>query len=116
MVAIRCALPALVFLFATSSYADDAVPKGALPRIVVPSLVQLELRIDPGQPRFSGMARIEAEVTQPTQTIWMHGRDLTITKAEVILSGGKRIAMSAQNVDVSGVLRLTTAEELAAGT
>ena len=94
-------------------YAQD-VPTGPLPRTVVPSLVKLELRLDPTKPRFSGSTRIEAKVATATDIIWMHGRDLTISKATALV-GGRSIPLTAQNADVSGVLKLTAAEKIPAG-
>ena len=90
------------------------VPTGPLPRNVVPSLVQLQLKVDPQQARFSGSTRIEVTIAKPTRVIWMHGRNLAIGKAELV-AGGKRIALAAEEVDVSGVLKLTAAQEIPAG-
>ncbi|HVK52697.1 MAG TPA: M1 family metallopeptidase, partial [Pseudoxanthomonas sp.] len=101
---------------APSSASDGiSIPKGPLPRTVVPSLVQLELKLDPKQERFSGTTRIEADVAQPTRTVWMHGRDLDLKTLTAILPNGKRIPLSAESVDVSGVLKLTAAETIPAG-
>lgn len=97
------------------AHAADQVPKGPLPRTVVPSLVQLELKLDPKQQRFSGKTRIEANVAEATDTIWMHGRDLKIDKAEAVLADGKRIALKTENADVSGVLKLSAGEKIPAG-
>jgi alanyl aminopeptidase len=95
--------------------ADDAgVPKGPLPRTVVPSLVQLELKLDPKQAEFSGTTRIEARIAEATDVVWMHGRGLKISKAEAIV-GKKRIALTPTEADVSGVLKMTAAEKLPAG-
>ncbi|WP_242112977.1 M1 family metallopeptidase [Luteimonas aquatica] len=95
--------------------AADPVPTGPLPRTVVPTLVRLELKIDPRQERFSGTVRIEAEVKQATDTIWMHGRDLTIGKTEAVLADGTRVALRTQLADVSGVLKMRAARALPAG-
>lgn len=115
MRSIRPTLLASALLFATGlAHAADNVPKGPLPRTVVPSLVKLELKLDPKQARFTGNTRIEAKVAEATDTIWMHGRDLKISKAEVIV-GGKRIALTAESADVSGVLKLSAAEKIPAG-
>ena len=97
------------------AHADDSVPTGPLPRTVVPSLVTLELKFDPKQARFSGMTRIAAKVAEPTKVIWMHARDLTIAKAEAVLADGKRIALSASDEHVSGVLKLSAAQVIPAG-
>lgn len=116
MRSIRPTLLASALLFATglAHAADPDVPRGPLPRTVVPSLVKLELKLDPKQARFSGSTRIEAKVAEATDTIWMHGRDLKIGKAEAIV-GGKRIALAATDADVSGVLKLSAAEKIPAG-
>jgi cytosol alanyl aminopeptidase len=103
-----------VLLLGGAAYAADAVPKGQLPRTVVPSLVQLELRLDPAKPRFSGSTRIEAKVSVATDTIWMHGRNLDITKAQAIV-GSQRLPLTAQTVDVSGVLKLSASQPIPAG-
>jgi len=117
MRSIRPTLLASALLFATglAHAADATVPRGPLPRTVVPSLVKLELKLDPKQERFSGTTRIEAKVAEATDTIWMHGSDLKIAKAEAVVAGGKRIALTATDADVSGVLKLSAAEKIPAG-
>src|SRR5688572_31016361 len=94
---------------------DTGVPKGPLPRTVVPSLVQLELKLDPRQANFTGTTRIQARVAQATDIFWIHGRGLKIAKAEAVVAGGKRIALTPTEADVSGVLKMTAAEKIPAG-
>jgi alanyl aminopeptidase len=107
---------ALVAAAGLAHAADDTgVPKGPLSRNVVPSLVQLELKLDPKQANFTGTTRIQARVAQATDTIWMHGRGLKIAKAEAILKGGKRVALTPTEADVSGVLKMTAAQRIPAG-
>ncbi len=101
--------------FAAAASAADAVPTGPLPRTVVPSLVRLELKLDPEQETFSGRTSIQARVAEPTDVIWMHGRGLKIASAEASVAGGKKIALTATEADVSGVLKLQAAEEIPAG-
>ena len=120
MTLLRRSLLATALLAAGGAYAANAastseVPSGQLPRTVVPSLVQLELKLDPKQERFSGKTRIEAQVAEATDVIWMHGRGLKIGKAEAVLASGKRIALTAEQVHVSGVLKLSAAETIPAG-
>ncbi len=100
---------------ASAAVAVDAVPTGPLPCDVVPTLVHLELRLDPKQARFSGSTRIEATVAKATSTIWMHGRDLAIGKAAAVLADGTRIALSSASADASGVLKLTSTTPIPAG-
>ncbi|KGM56670.1 hypothetical protein N799_02860 [Lysobacter arseniciresistens ZS79] len=117
-VALALTAPAVAFAQApapTATTADAAIPTGQLPRTVVPSLVELELRLDPAQPRFSGATVIHADVAEPTDVVWMHGRDLDIRRAEAVLPDGRRVALDAEQVHVSGVLRLAAAQTLPAG-
>jgi len=113
---LRLSLLASALLVAAGmAHADDAVPTGPLPRNVVPSLVSLELKLDPRQERFSGTTRIEATVVEPTSVIWMHARDLKISKAEALLVDGRRVALSPSDEHVSGVLKLAAAQVIPAG-
>jgi alanyl aminopeptidase len=117
----RQSLLAVALLAATglASAADpasaDVVPTGPLPRNVVPSEVALELKIDPAQPRFSGHVRIDVDVATPTDTIWMHGRGLNITRARFLPAQGEAIDLHAVEADVSGVLKVTGASRIPAG-
>jgi alanyl aminopeptidase len=116
MTLLRPSLLAAALLAITGAVrAADAVPTGPLPRTVVPSLVQLQLKLDPKQARFSGTTRIEATVAEATDTVWMHGRHLSIGKAEAVLTDGRRIALKAEDADVSGVLKITAASRIPAG-
>ena len=94
--------------------AETAVPTGPLPRTVVPTLVQLELKIDPKQAGFSGVTRIQADIAEATDTVWMHGRGLKIGKASATV-GKRTIPLTASEADPSGVLRLVSATPLPAG-
>ena len=98
-----------------SAVADDNIPRGRLPRTVVPDKVALELKIDPAQPRFSGTVRIRARIAEATDTIWMHGRDLNIVSARIMPENGRNQTLKAEQVDVSGVLKLTAPKPIEAG-
>ena len=94
---------------------NGAVPTGPLPRTVVPSEVGLHLTIDPTQARFSGHVEISVDVAKATDTIWMHGKGLNITRAVYMPQNGRNQDLTAAEVDVSGVLRLTAPRPIAAG-
>ncbi|TZF90744.1 M1 family metallopeptidase [Cognatilysobacter lacus] len=99
---------------AAAHAAGSAVPTGPLPRTVVPSLVQLELRIDPKQAGMSGTTRIQADIAESTDTVWMHGRGLTIRSARARV-GKKTFPLRVSQVDPSGVLQLVSSSPLPAG-
>ena len=98
------------------AFAASDVPTGPLPRTVVPSDVALELKIDPAQARFSGHVDLHVDIAQATATIWMHGKGLAIHKATYTPANGKPVALTAAEVDVSGVLKLSAAKPLPTGT
>ncbi|MDQ2703210.1 MAG: M1 family metallopeptidase [Pseudomonadota bacterium] len=114
---LRPSLLATALLAATGAAqaADGSTPTGPLPRTVVPSEVALRLTIDPAQPRFSGHVDISVDVAKATDTIWMHGKGLNISKAVFIPENGNDQVLTAAEVDVSGVLKLTAPKAIAAG-
>jgi alanyl aminopeptidase len=113
----RSLLAAALVSAASASGAAVAadVPTGPLPRTVVPSEVGLTLTIDPAQPRFSGHVDIVVDVAEATDTIWMHGKGLDITRAVYMPENGRNQDLAAAEADVSGVLKLTAPHAIAAG-
>ena len=106
---------ALLAATGLASAADTSIPTGPLPRTVVPSEVALQLTIDPARDRFSGHVDLSVDVASATDTIWMHGKGLNITRAVYMPANGDNQTLSAQQVDVSGVLKLTAPRQIAAG-
>ncbi|HET6435431.1 MAG TPA: M1 family aminopeptidase [Xanthomonadaceae bacterium] len=98
-----------------SAATPPEVPTGPLPRTVVPSLVSLELKLDPKQATFSGHTIIHVEVARPTDVIWMHGRGLKIASARYLPENGRDQDLVASEADVSGVLKLAAAHTIAPG-
>ncbi len=95
--------------------ADEVVPVGQLPRSVVPQRAALDLRIDAGAKGLEGRVRIDVEVVESTDTVWMHGRDLRIASARFVGADGEAVPLAAEQVDPSGVLRLKSPVALATG-
>ena len=114
---LRRTLLATALLAATGlSWADDAaVPTGPLPRTVVPSEVAVRLTMDPAQARFSGHVDISVDVAKATDTIWMHGKGLEIGRAVYMPENGRNQELTAAEVDVSGVLKLTAPDGIQPG-
>lgn len=109
------ALAALALVTGSAASTAEPVPLGPLPRNVLPTHVALELRVDPAQPRFSGETRIDVQVVAPTQTIWMHAKDLAISRAMLTPQNGPPLPLAPTPADSSGVLKLTAAQPIAAG-
>ncbi len=78
------------FVLPASALAQSAppLPTGKLPDTVKPIAYRLDMTILPEQERFSGHTEIDVELKQPAASIFMHGRDLKVSKAVVKI--GKR--------------------------
>lgn len=59
------------------------MPGLRLPRTFAPTSYAAHLAIDPAKPTFAGEIAIAAELTEPTSTIWLHAKQLAISKASV---------------------------------
>jgi alanyl aminopeptidase len=57
------------------------MPKLRLPRTFLPTGYTATLAIDPKRDSFDGVIAIAGEVKETTSVIWLHGKDLTITRA-----------------------------------
>jgi len=115
LLAIALSAAAGLAVAATPAAPRDAVPTGPLPRNVVPSEVALQMTIDPARDRFSGHVDISVDVASATNTIWMHGKGLNITHAVYKPRNGADQPLTAAEVDVSGVLKLTAPKAIARG-
>ena len=109
------ALAALVGM--TSAYADTpSPPLGPLPDLVEPTEYRLQLAIDPAKKDFSGHTEIDAVLTKPARTIFLHGNGLHVSKAQIVTANHANVAAKYTEVDDSGVARLDLPSELPAGT
>ncbi|MGN6373927.1 MAG: M1 family metallopeptidase [Sphingomonas sp.] len=93
---------------------DAAAPKGKLPDTVVPSAYRLDFTIVPEADTFSGHGEIDVTLKQGQRSIYLDGRDLTVTRA-VARVGGKTVPATWTQVDPTGVARLDFASPLPAG-
>ena len=94
--------------------AAAARPEGRLADVVIPSAYRLDLTVDPAKPRFSGHVEIDATVKLASRTVWLHGRDLAMSKVTATV-GGRVLAGQWSQADDTGVSLLTFAEPLPVG-
>lgn len=94
---------------------EDPVPRGQLGEAVLPMGYDVRLTIVPSQPVFQGRTVIQVKVGAPTQTIYLHGKDLDV--GEVWLSGpdGQRYDAAYAQVDPTGVAELRFDRTVPAG-
>lgn len=89
-------------------------PQGRLPAAVAPQAYRVDLTVDPAQPRFSGTGEIDTVLKAPTAQVFLHGRDLAVSRAEARV-GAKVFKGTWRQRDPLGVAELTFAEPLPAG-
>jgi len=81
---------------------------GRLPPTAFPKHYAIALQIDPTQPRFSGVATILVDVTQPTAIVVLNARDMQIRRVVATTSHGAVDATATQRPAHGG----TTVDEL----
>jgi aminopeptidase N len=104
------------FLLPASALAQSAppLPTGKLPDTVRPLAYRLDMTIVPDQERFSGHAEIDVELRQPSQSIFLHGRDLRVSKA-VVKIGKRETPVTFTQKTPQGLAQLDFGRTLAAG-
>ncbi|HEU4602900.1 MAG TPA: M1 family metallopeptidase, partial [Steroidobacteraceae bacterium] len=101
-------------LIVTNSIAAENYPQGNLPDAATPIAYRLDLTIVPDEPRFSGHVEIDVNVKAATRSLFIHGRELTVSKAIAVV-GKQQINAKYSELDQLGVARLDFDKELPAG-
>lgn len=94
--------------------AEEAPPTGQLPNEVVPLRYDLDLTIVPAERRFSGRVAIAVEAARSTERIWLHGQNLEVESAAVVIGERRVPATFTQRTD-SGVAALEVEEPVGPG-
>ena len=102
-------VPVAATTTAVPEAAREPVPLGRLPGDVRPTREALVLDIDPARERFSGIAEIAIHLDRPRDVVWLHGRGLAVRDAAITLASGIRIAARWDEVDPTGVARVSLA-------
>ncbi len=95
---------------------ESDVPVGRLGDTVTPVHYRLELRIDPTQESFSGKVSIDAKISDPLDSIWMHGKDLEVDEIFLTDTDGNRVAARYEQRHDSGVSLVSLEQTVDAGT
>ncbi|WP_174296396.1 M1 family metallopeptidase [Sphingomonas bacterium] len=90
---------------ALAATADPSVPLGRLADAATPTAYRLDMTILPDRPRFTGHDEIDVTVKAPTTHLYMHGRDLAVSRS-VATVGGTTMPVAYTQVDPTGVVRL----------
>ena len=111
---MRLLLLAFFVLAFPIAAAGQTIPRGKLPDTVVPIAYRLDLKVLPEQPRFSGHAEIDVDLREGGSLIYLHGRDLAVTRAAARI-GGQTVRATWRQVDPLGVATLRFARPLPPG-
>jgi len=100
---------------ATPAPPAEAPPLGKLPRDTRPVHQSLALDVDPAKERFGGTTEIDLELDGSRAVLWLHGRGLAVTSAQITTAAGEQVAATWQEVDPSGVARVALARPIGPG-
>ena len=105
---------ALLLAGTAHAQAQADYPHGKLPDAATPQAYRLALTVIPEKDTFSGHTEIDIVVKAKTSSLFMHGRDLKISKA-VAIQNGKEINVTFTQLDKTGVARADFASPVDAG-
>src|SRR5215472_11649235 len=77
---------------ALAAPAADDQPHGKLPGWAQPESYQLDFKVDPRQQDFSGTTSIKVKLDQASDHLWLHGRELKVSKVTITDAAGKKHA------------------------
>jgi hypothetical protein len=103
----------LALFLASTAQAD--IPIGELPEVARPLAYRIDLSVDPRKERFAGTTEIDIELAAGTDTLFLHGNGLAITRAQAAPGRGPAVRANAEQVHATGVVRLRFARALPAG-
>ncbi|WP_430391244.1 M1 family metallopeptidase [Dyella sp. 20L07] len=82
-------------------------PHGKLPRWAMPESYQLDFKVDPKQKDFSGTTTIKLKLEQASDHLWLHGRELKVSKVTVTDAAGKTQAAKYEDLaPLEGLARI----------
>jgi aminopeptidase N len=80
---------------------------------VAPTREEVDLKVDPDQPQYSGSVRVDLTVAKPTAELRFDAQDLTLGRAELV-AGDERLPLTTQAGD-RGLVTATAPRQLAPG-
>jgi alanyl aminopeptidase len=99
---------------ALAAPAANDQPQGKLPRWAMPESYQLDFKVDPRQQDFTGTTTIKLKLEKAADHLWLHGRELKVSKVSITDAAGK--VHEGKYVDVApkeGVVRIDFGSQLA---
>ncbi|MEP1230617.1 MAG: M1 family metallopeptidase [Litorimonas sp.] len=98
---------------------SNDVPHAQLSGNVVPQEYRVDMRMDPDEDGFSGTVEIDVNIQNPTDKIWLHGKEMSVSSAIAVGPNGQETALQYHAIALeeapSGVAYLTSEDVIAAG-
>ncbi|HET7587497.1 MAG TPA: M1 family metallopeptidase [Gammaproteobacteria bacterium] len=91
----------------SSAVTNESIPTGRLPDDVQPLAYSLDFTMDPDKAAFTGHEEIQVKLTEPRDTIWLHGVDIDVQKAKLVLADGQSLDINYKQVNDDGVVKLS---------
>jgi alanyl aminopeptidase len=86
---------------------SDSPPLEKQPRWAVPEAYTLAFKIDPAKTDYSGTTQIKVDLKQASDHVWLHGKDLKVSKVTVTdAAGHKHDAKYVNAAPQEGVVRI----------
>ena len=97
----------------------SAVPHAQLPEIAIPQAYRVDMTIDPQSDTMSGVVEIDVDVKISDQLIWIHAKEMTVSKATISYRNGTEIDLKFNPIPLdeapSGIAKLTSNQNLPTG-
>ena len=77
----------MLWMLACLSPGAEEAPTLKLPETAAPTSYQVELKLDPASPKFSGNITIELNIKQPLETLWLNGAKIDVQNAQLTAGG-----------------------------
>lgn len=94
---------------------EDPVPTLRLPADVHPLAESIDLQLDPSATAYGGSVDIDVKLDAPRSTVWLHGKDFTVTRASLTPEGAAPIQAKWAERHETGVASLSLASPVPAG-
>lgn len=99
-------------------YFEAETPQAQLGENVIPTGYTIDMRVDPQADSLSGTVTINVDIKEPTQRIWLHGKNMTVGTVTVD-AGRKTLSGTFTEIDSaqapSGVARIDFEKVIPAG-
>jgi len=97
----------------------NAIPHAQLPEIAIPQAYRIDMTIDPQADTMSGTVAIDVEMKDAGQLVWIHAKEMTVSKASIVYDSGETFDLTFEPIPLekapSGLAKLLSDTVLSNG-